>query len=81
MLALKVAELRVFEAEIGEKPVLILDDVFSELDSSRQKRMYEMFKGCQVLMTGTVFKFKPDGEYKSFVVKNAVVKEKVKKQA
>lgn len=79
VLALKVAELRVFEAEIGEKPVLILDDVFSELDSSRQKRMYEMFKGCQVLMTGTLFKFKPDGDYRSFVVKNAVIKERIKK--
>lgn len=76
VLALKVAELSVFENELGEKPVLVLDDVFSELDSSRQKRMYEMFGGCQVLMTGTLFKFKPTGEYKSFVVKSAVVKEK-----
>lgn len=76
VLALKVAELKVFEEELGEKPILVLDDVFSELDSSRQRRLFEMFKGCQVLMTGTTFRFKPDEEYKSFVVKNAVIKEK-----
>ena len=60
VLALKIAEMEVFEKELGEKPVLVLDDVFSELDSARQKKMYEKLKGVQVLMTGTAFKFKPD---------------------
>ncbi len=77
VLALKIAELRVFEDEIGEKPVLVLDDVFSELDSTRQKKLYEHFGGIQVLMTGTLFKFKPDEEYLSINVKNATAKLKV----
>lgn len=76
VLALKIAEMQVFENEIGEKPVLVLDDVFSELDSSRQRKMYENLKGMQVLMTGTAFKFKPDEEYLSLTVKEAVVKSK-----
>lgn len=76
VLALKIAELQVFEKELGEKPVLILDDVFSELDSSRQKKMYDKFDGCQVLMTGTAFRFKPAEDFLSLVVKNGVVKAK-----
>ena len=77
VLSLKIAELQVFEKELGEKPVLILDDVFSELDSARQKKMYDKFDGCQVLMTGTVFRFKPNEDYLSLVVKNGKVKSKI----
>ena len=77
VLALKIAELKVFENEIGEKPVLVLDDVFSELDSTRQKKLYEHFADTQVLMTGTLFKFKPNEDYLSIVVKNAKAKSKL----
>lgn len=77
VLALKLAEVEVFEKELGEKPVLILDDVFSELDSARQKKLYEIFGDSQVLMTGTLFKFKPDKTYKNFVVKDAVIKSQI----
>lgn len=77
VLALKIAELQVFEKEIGEKPVLVLDDVFSELDSARQKKMYDKFDGCQVLMTGTVFRFKPAEDYLTHVVKNGAIKTKI----
>ena len=76
VLALKIAELAVFEKELGEKPVLVLDDVFSELDSTRQKKLYDMLEDYQVLMTGTAFKFKPNETYSSHVVKNATVKTK-----
>ena len=50
VLALKIAELEVFEKELGEKPVLVLDDVFSELDSTRQKSLYKKFSGVHVLI-------------------------------
>ncbi len=77
VLALKIAELEIFEAELNEKPVLVLDDVFSELDSARQKSLYEKFRGVQVLMTGTLFKFKPDEDYLSIAVKQGIVKTKI----
>ncbi len=80
VLALKLAELAVFEKEIGEKPVLVLDDVFSELDSTRQKSLYKKFEGSQVLMTGTLFKFKPDSDYLLVTVKEARVKTKLNKK-
>ena len=76
VLALKIAELLVFERELGEKPVLVLDDVFSELDSARQRKLYEKLAGFQVLMTGTYFKFKPSEDYLMMMVKNAKVKTK-----
>ena len=76
VLALKIAELLVFEKELGEKPVLVLDDVFSELDSARQRKLYEKLAGFQVLMTGTYFKYKPNEDYLMMTVKNAKVKTK-----
>lgn len=81
VLALKIAELEVFEKELEEKPILVLDDVFSELDSSRQKSLYKKFDGVQVLMTGTLFKFKPDEDYLSIVVKEGKVKTKEKQKS
>ena len=74
VLAIKLAEMKVFENEMGEKPILVLDDVFSELDSTRQKKLYEIFGDAQVLMTGTLFKFKPDTSYMNFIIKEAKIK-------
>ena len=74
VLALKVAEMKVFENEIGEKPIFVLDDVFSELDSTRQKKMFEMLGDTQVLMTGTSFRYKPNESYMQFEVREAKLK-------
>src|SRR5699024_5035098 len=38
-LSLKLAELDVIKEEIGEYPILLLDDVLSELDESRQAHL------------------------------------------
>lgn len=76
VLALKIAEMKVFETELGEKPIFVLDDVFSELDSARQKKMFEMLVGTQVMMTGTSFRFKPKESYMQFEVKDAKLKTK-----
>lgn len=75
VLALKMAEMKIFEEELGEKPVLILDDVFSELDSRRQKLLYKLMENTQVLVTGTAVKFKPEGEFAVKKIKNATIKE------
>lgn len=52
-LALKLAETDVFERRTGEKPVLILDDVLSELDPRRREGLFEAVKGVQTLVTCT----------------------------
>ena len=52
-LALKLAQLDLMEEETGESPVLLLDDVFSELDPSRQKKLIERISRCQTIITAT----------------------------
>lgn len=69
VLALKLGELGLFKAELGEAPVLVLDDVFSELDSTRQKRLYTILEGYQTVLTGTAFKFKPPKDMECRVIK------------
>lgn len=40
-IALRVLEIEFLEAESGETPILLLDDVFSELDEARAERLLE----------------------------------------
>lgn len=53
LLALKLAEIRYIEEKTGQKPVLLLDDVFSELDRKRQQHLLGAIRGCQTIMTAT----------------------------
>ena len=50
-LGLKLAESAISEKDSGEKPVLLLDDVFSELDSSRREYLTGRMTRGQVIMT------------------------------
>ena len=52
-LSLKLSELKLVEKLTGEKPVLLLDDVLSELDESRQTKLLESMGGIQTLITCT----------------------------
>ncbi len=53
VLSLKLAELQVIYDEIGEYPILLLDDFMSELDRTRRKNFLENIEGTQVIITGT----------------------------
>ena len=53
MLALRLAERDVMAAEIGGKPVLLLDDAIAELDAARQQRVLQVDGDAQVLLTAT----------------------------
>lgn len=44
-LSIKLAELELIKNEIGEYPILLLDDVFSELDDFRQTHLLNTFQG------------------------------------
>lgn len=52
-LSLKMAEIEIVENTIGEKPILLLDDVLSELDRNRQNYLLENIKGIQTIITCT----------------------------
>jgi len=53
MLSLKMAELEVIQDEIGEPPILLLDDFMSELDQTRRKNFLQYIQDAQVIITGT----------------------------
>ncbi len=50
-LALKMAESEVLSEYVGEKPIILLDDVMSELDSERQDFLLNKFNGRQIFIT------------------------------
>ncbi|MDO7906154.1 DNA replication/repair protein RecF [Paenibacillus sp. JX-17] len=53
-LSLKLAEIELIHEEIGEYPVLLLDDVLSELDPYRQTQLIETFQDkVQTFITAT----------------------------
>ena len=52
-LAIKLAEVEIFCQFSGEYPVLILDDVLSELDLSRRKKLVARTEGLQTILTCT----------------------------
>ncbi len=50
-LSMKLAHARVLKAEQGEYPVILLDDVLSELDPKRQQFVLNNIDGMQVIIT------------------------------
>lgn len=67
-LSLKLAELEVFKATTGEYPILLLDDVLSELDINRQSKLLEFVSNIQTIITCTDFDF--NIPHTKFVVEN-----------
>ena len=55
VLSLKLAELKVVSEEIGDTPILLLDDFMSELDEKRRKVFLEKIRDNQVILTCTDF--------------------------
>jgi DNA replication and repair protein RecF len=53
LLALKIHELGLIEKVRGQKPIFLLDDVFSELDGSRRRALVESLKDHQTIITTT----------------------------
>lgn len=61
-LGLKLAAYHLLRHDLQDDPVLILDDVFAELDSGRRERLAEMIADCeQVLITAAVPEDVPSG--------------------
>ncbi len=50
-LSIKLAEIALIREEKGENPILLLDDVFSELDSSRQRYLIDYLEDLQIFIT------------------------------
>ena len=52
-LSLRLAELNVMKRETGDSPILMLDDVMSELDPSRRRQLIGRLDGIQTVVTCT----------------------------
>lgn len=53
VLSLKIAEIELFNSITGQFPVLLLDDVMSELDENRQKYLMDSINDVQTFITCT----------------------------
>lgn len=74
-LALRMAEARMLEEVFGKKPVLLLDDVFSELDEARRAKVLSLCDfGHQILITSTDLLEGIRPEFSSFLVGDGAVK-------
>ena len=50
---MKLSEIELIREEKGEYPILLLDDVLSELDISRQNYLIDSLKNVQLFITAT----------------------------
>jgi DNA replication and repair protein RecF len=81
-LSLKLAETETFKNRFGEYPILILDDVLSELDKKRQRKLVSAVGHLQTVFTATgidrsVFK---DFNVNRITIENGAVKRKPTKK-
>ena len=53
VLSLILSEVDLIKNEIGKYPVLLLDDVFSELDEERRRYLIRSFNEMQTIITST----------------------------
>lgn len=67
-LSMKLAELEIIKQDTSKVPILLLDDVLSELDDARKLRLLKFCTKAQTLLTCTEFKF--DVPCKKIVIKN-----------
>ncbi len=76
-LALKMAEIEIIKEEKKENPILLLDDVLSELDQSRQEFLIESLKNIQTFITTTHLPNTTKGKLtidKQFVIEGGTIK-------
>ena len=53
ILSLKIVELEIVREELGEYPILLLDDFMSELDEKRKNNFLKNMKNMQIIITCT----------------------------
>ena len=71
VLSVKLAEIMLMKAHMGTFPLLLLDDVFSELDVGRQRFLLEQVREVQTLITCTgIEEMKIPGDCKIFQMNN-----------
>lgn len=73
ILSLKICELQVIYDEIGEYPILLLDDFMSELDEKRRNSLLDNIKNIQVIITCTEKMNLDNLNHNSYYVRNGEI--------
>ena len=76
ILSLKLAELEIIKDEIGEYPILLLDDFMSELDEERRLNFLKNIENTQIIITCTDDIIIENIEINKYEVKEGIVYEK-----
>jgi len=74
VMAMKIGEAEIVNSICGEYPVLLFDDVFSELDKNRKEYIIEKIKGKQVIITACE-NIESFGNAKLFNISNGTAEE------
>lgn len=75
-LSLKLSEIKLIKEETEENPILLLDDVLSELDRERQKFLINSLKDTQIFITTTEISEEVEnslGDIKYFEIENGKI--------
>ncbi|MBN2096759.1 DNA replication/repair protein RecF [Candidatus Peregrinibacteria bacterium] len=77
VLTLKFAEIDLLKEKKGFYPILLLDDVFSELDDARQKILFNIIKNTQTFITTTHKEFLEviEGEKQVYEVRDGKIEQ------
>jgi len=67
VLWMKLAELGYIEREAGDRPVLLLDDIFSELDEGHRELVVDLTGKQQTILTSA------DRDIMSIIAKDAML--------
>lgn len=78
ILSLKIAELELIYDEVGEYPILLLDDFMSELDVQRRMNLLQNMKNNQVIITCTDYAFFEDMNANFFEVNKGKITKRTK---
>lgn len=76
VLSLKLGELKLLTLKNNINPILLLDDVFSELDSERRNYLFNSIKDIQTFITSTSAENLKFNEAKYYLIENGTYKEK-----
>lgn len=73
ILSIKLGEIEIIKEYNGHTPILLLDDVFSELDKGRRQRLLANIQGMQSLISSNDINFDISGDISIYKVKEGKI--------
>ncbi len=77
-LSLKLSEIELMKRAVGDEPILLLDDVLSELDTERQRHLLKAISRTQTILTSTGMESLMENDFRidrKFEVREGTVRE------